>query len=132
MVGAFIEEEIDPGHAGAINGLVCANGHRADFPGCLVGQGSRDKQAGCAIHVLGFVGIKFPAGQHFSGHGSLRIVITEHGNFYLTGIHATLHQHTPVKGGRFQQGLAQVSALVAFGNPDRGAQVGRFNEQRIG
>ncbi len=74
------------------------------------GQGSRDEQTGGTVDVFGFIGIKLAAGQYFTGHGGLRVVIAEHGDFDLTGIHAAFHQYTPVIGGGFHQGFAQVGA----------------------
>ena len=44
--GDLIDKEIDPGHAGTINGLVGLYGHLADLFGRRGGQGCRDEQAG--------------------------------------------------------------------------------------
>ena len=92
-----------------------------------------DGENGVVIEVFGVVGVELFAWAHFAGHRGERVGVAQDGDLDLAGVgDGALDQDAPVEASRFEQAFVEVGTAAAFGDADRGAQVDRFDEERVG
>ena len=77
FAGAGVQQEIDAGHAGAVDGAVGLDGQARGSLGERLGQGRRDDQLGVLHDVFGVVAVEIIAGADFAGNGGDGLLVAE-------------------------------------------------------
>ncbi len=86
--------------------------------------------------VLGLVVVEFLAGNDFADDAGFRRVVAEDGDFELAGsgfcaAYALFDDKLAVVSGGFVESGTEFGAVVGLGDADRGAEIGRLDEDGI-
>lgn len=68
-MSGVIEQEIDTGQAGAVDGAEGGDCQLANMIGEGGGQGGGDDQIGAFVDIFGIIGVKVTGGADFAGDG---------------------------------------------------------------
>ena len=126
------EQEVHPGHAGAVDGAEGGDRQRADVFGLRRRQLRRNDHLGPIVDVLRFVVVELARRNDLTGNRGFRRVVAEHGAFDLAGFgHRRLDDDLAIEGSCQVEGARQALVLLGFRDADAGAQVGRLHEHRV-
>src|SRR5919112_2155340 len=131
-VRAAFEEEVDPRHTGRVYGLVGRSGDAPDLLcGLLLDRGGGQKLHP-AFHVLGFVIVEAVfLDNDLTRQGDFRILVSEDGDFDLTGVHALLDDDAPVVARGRVEGIPQLCSVFGPADADARAEVRGLHEARV-
>src|SRR5215211_2925406 len=97
LVAAPVHEEIDPRHAGQIEGAKCGNGHLLDLGHRAPVDRRRNQQLGVVIDVLGVVVVELVAGNDLADDRGNRLVVAEHRDLQLASVDRFLDQDAAIE-----------------------------------
>src|SRR5215218_11259850 len=122
--GVAFEEEVHPGHARGVYGLVCGAGYASYLRRSLIGDIGGDGELHTALGVLGLVVVELVfLDDDLTRNGDLGFFVAERRDLYLPGVHAGLHDQAPVECGRLVQGHTQLPGVPGLVDADAGAEV---------
>src|SRR5215218_383117 len=127
-----LEEEVDPGHAGGVYGLVSSSRHTPYLSCRFVGDICGDDELHRALGVLGLVVVELVVlHDDLPRNRDLGRFVAEHRYLNLPGVHSCLYYQAPVVLGGLFERSPQLSLVFCLVDADTRAQVRGLDEAGI-
>ena len=99
---------------------------------CRAGELRRDDKLRTFLDILRLVIVELVNRQDFSRHGSLGVIVPQHGAFDLAGVDSLFDQNFPVVLRRQIQCGRQFPRVMNLADPHGRSPVHRLHKQRVG